>query len=129
MSLEFQPDSREELDSFVQFLLKHLLVCHRKRDDSAQTLYLLPSPNARIKAFAPPDKSWIKLSYKGGAEVFVTPEDYGFLEVPISYHLLCEKLVGRLRESYQLFAEGDEKAALEVFRVEDREKEAPGGKP
>jgi len=63
-------------------------------------------------------RSFIKINHDGTAVVFITPEDYKFLKVPISYHLLCEKVAERFKESYELFEQGDNAGALAVFKVE-----------
>ncbi len=117
--LEFGSFKNETMKRFTRLLLRYELLWGRVKEPDGFTLYLRPAMDFSL--IPPLKKSYVTLHKDGKAEVFITQHDYDYLKVPISYHLLCEKVALRLRKSYELFAEGNEKAALEVFRVEDEE--------
>ena len=116
-SLEFGSFQQETMRRYSRLLLRYMVIWGRKTEVGSITLYLRPAMDFSL--FPPLKKSYVRLHRDGKAQVFITQHDYDYLKVPISYHLLCEKVVQRLRESYQLFAEGEVERALEVFRVED----------
>ena len=75
---------------FARFLMRNYLVFdYEERGDEIQLFFPM---SMRVQAKLLPDRdmlSWIKLKEGGRATVYMTPEDYDFLGVPISYHLLC----------------------------------------
>jgi len=101
---------------YIRFLMRHILIYDYVIDNGE--LKLIFPKSARI--WRPFDKnlSWMRVKDDGTVTVFITPKDYNFMKVPISYHLLCEKVVERIAQGYDLFAQGKKKSVLEVFRVE-----------
>ena len=120
VELEFPGTKKSTLRDFAAHLMRHYLV-HDYLDQQEGFKFLFP-PSARtdivFKTPAGGLSSWLRVQRGGRAQVFITPEDYQFLEAPLSYHLLCKALGERMAESYLLFAQGEEERALEVFRVE-----------
>ncbi|MCK4614371.1 MAG: hypothetical protein KAU14_06180 [Thermoplasmata archaeon] len=108
----------DEMLQFIRFLLKYVLIWDFKREGKSITLFFRPSARWKLSLKIP--KSYIKIYSDGKTEVYITPEDYDFLKVPISYHLLCQKVAERIKESYELFEQGNEAGALGVFRVEKK---------
>ena len=101
---------------YTRFLLNNMLLWKSRATGESVTLYLPASGSWALSPFR--KKSYVMIHKDGNTEVFISQKDYSFLQVPISYHLLCENMVKRLRWSYELFTQGDEKEALGVFRVE-----------
>jgi len=107
---------------FSRFLMRNYLVFDYEESGNEIQLFFPMSMRLQATLFPKNDMlSWIKLKDGGKATVYITPEDYDFLEVPISYHLLCQKVAERLSEAYSRFVEGDEKGALGVFKVKKQE--------
>jgi len=116
LSAKFPLIEKWVLNDFAKFLMKYDLIWNLKDDPDALTLFF--PGRTRFTFSFNATKSYCKIFTQGKAEVYITPEDYNFLNVPISYHVLCENVVGRIRKSYESFAKGDVAGALEVFRVE-----------
>ena len=110
---------RGEFQRFARFLMRNYLVFdYEKRGDELQLFFPM---SMRVQATIIPKNdmlSWMKLKKGGRATVYITPEDYDFLGVPISYHLLCRKVAERVGDAYDIFVEGNEKGALEAFRLD-----------
>ena len=109
----FQEYDQDTMRRFAGFLLKYVLIWNIKEEERSFTLQFPPLQTFR--AIMKMSQSHIKIYNDGRAEVFITPEEYDFMKVPISYHLLCEKVIEKMGESYAQFAKGDESAALRVF--------------
>jgi hypothetical protein len=62
-------------------------------------------------------QTYIKIFTHGKAEVFLNSWTYEFMTDDVSYHLLCETIVERIRASFDHFQNGNEAKALEVFIV------------
>lgn len=119
VTVKFMKYNRENMKRFTSFLLRYIVIWDRRAEGQTVTLFFRPAMSflPRLK------KSYIKLHRDGTAEVYITKEDYDYLKTPISYHLLCRNVARRIKRAYKLFVDGDEKGALEVFRV-DRKKTA-----
>ena len=102
--------------TFARFLMKHQVIYDYFTGDKSIKLVF---PRA-IKMFflQKPEQSWMRVKADGRVTIYITPADYDFLKVPISYHLLCEKTWERIWSSYQLFQEGKKKSALDIFTIE-----------
>ncbi len=119
--VDFPKTKKRMIRRFAIRLMRHYLVHDFTKEKGSFKILFPVSAKAgfSLRRFRGPF-SWLRIGKDGKAQVYITPEDYQFLEVPISYHLLCEKVAERMAESYQLFAQGDKKAALEVFKVEKK---------
>jgi len=106
----------ESFSQYARFLMKHLVIYDYFTGEKSIKLVF---PRA-VKMFFwwKPEQSWMKIRKDGRVTVYITPNDYNFLKVPLSYHLLCDKTWERIWSAYELFQMGKKKEALEVFRVE-----------
>jgi len=109
-------DSRA-MKGFCIALLKRLMIWDFELGEDGVRIIFTPAPKGfRFPVFQKV-KSYLYIPADGKTRVFVTSQDYEYLKLPLSYHLLCRRLVEKMRESYELFAAGDEAAALRVFKV------------
>ncbi len=65
--------------------------------------------------------SFLQVAADGAVSAYLSREDYGLLEDPYSYHQLCQEMATMLERSFMLFAEGDEKEAIDLFRIKRKE--------
>ncbi len=121
------------IPDFARFLMFSVVILDYKLEkDGSMRLFLYPGPISRLSfiyAIRNREKncSWALLPPDGGdIQLRLDEEDYQLLGLPLSYHLLGQKIAERLRESYRLFVLGDEKGALEVFNVCELEPEKGG---
>lgn len=117
---EFPSILQDEMGTFhdyICFLFTYVLVWDVEYDDD--NVKLLFPPSYRNSFFPPKTFSYIKIHYEGNAEVFITPEDYHYLNIPISYHLLCSEVAKNMERSYEYFSEGRKRDARDVFALKD----------
>ncbi|MCK4614684.1 MAG: hypothetical protein KAU14_07765, partial [Thermoplasmata archaeon] len=127
----FETDVDEiALDTFIdfaRFLMRNGLIGdYVKRKDSIRLVIQYSFDLLKRNA---EHHSWMEISKKGTATIFIAEDTYKYLGTPVSYHLLCRKVAERIKESYELFEQGDEAGALRVFRVErksEKKKEVVG---
>jgi len=115
-SIDFIKIENQEMRRFSRFLLKNMLVWNIVGNSDSFILYF-PQNERMIFSFKK-SLSYMRIFFDGKAEVFIIPEDYNYLKVPISYSVLCDKVAERISKSYELFSRGKKKQALEVFRIE-----------
>ena len=64
----------------------------------------------------------------GQATIHFPAKEYNAIYAPVSYHLLCEKIVSRIMTSYGFYLKDDEEEALNVFRYSWRNLDETGVK-
>ena len=124
ISAEFSDYDKKTMKKYTDFLMHHMLLWDAKRNDDRLTLFLPVCGNWTSSLIR--KKSYVTILNDGKTQAFITPEDYSFLKVPISYHLLCENIVERIWSSYELFVRGKKNEAIQVFNVERRNIEKRG---
>ncbi len=148
VELEFGERSREELLKFAGFLLRYELLSFVREEEDSLVLFFPESSDRKsslklrkpvgpgwrllplgdwgaalgFMSYFKLDPSYMRVHFTGKAEIFITPGDYDFLEVPVSYHLFCEKLADCLQKAYRLFEKGDERSALGMFKIETKKR-------
>ena len=101
---------------YARFLMRYLII-HDYFIKEDVIILQFPPP-IRTVFSRKKRSSWMKVRMDGRTSIYISPKDYGFLGVPISYHLLCEKTLNRIWTGYDLFLAGEKDKALKVFNVD-----------
>ena len=112
---KFPEFHRKRMLALARFLRQNLLLNGIREDEESITLFI-PSSHW-WRPFFWGERSYIRLFTEGKVELFVAAEDYNYLKVPISYHLLSQEMAKRLWKAYLYFEKDKRREALSQFRV------------
>lgn len=114
---KFPEFERIQMKQFITFLLDNVLIWKVEEKEEAITMLFPPRGWARLLISFWKTSSTITIHKSGRAEVFICPQDYKYLNVPISHHELAANVVRKMVESYKLLSQGKREKALKVFTI------------